>query len=142
MTLSLSLVQARAYGIAAIVVVLALHGFNTAVCYKQDLAMFITGIGFFLLPPLLPTLIGLATRNPLRAVGAALFIIPWLVFAYYIDCIKPYAGGGASLAYVAVPLYGTPGAILGALITPWVCRRLGITIDDDANDAIDAESKA
>jgi hypothetical protein len=65
----------------------------------------------------------------METAAACLLIAPWLIFAWYIDCVKPYAGGGASLAYVTVLLYGTPGAILGALLTPWLCKKLGLRVE-------------
>ena len=69
----------------------------------------------FLLLPLAPALVSLVTSNPLRAVGACALLAPWLVFAYYTDCVRPYSGGGASMVYVAVLLWGTPSAILAHL---------------------------
>lgn len=111
--------------IAGIFVLQVLIGFG---CYRQDIGMFITGVLYFLLPPLLPAALSLLRSNPLGAVGACLMIAPWMLFAGYIDCVKPYTGGGASLAYVTVILYGTPGAILGALATPWLTRKAGLKI--------------
>ena len=117
-------------GISAIAGILLLQAFIGFGCYGQDLAMFITGIAWFLAIPLLPAVLPLLRANPLGAVGACLLVAPWMLFAYYIDCVKPYAGGGASLAYVTVLLYGTPGAILGALITPWLTKKAGLEITD------------
>ena len=117
-------------GISAIAGILLLQAFIGFGCYGQDLVMFITGIAWFLAIPLLPAVLSLLRVNPLGAVGACLLVAPWMLFAYYIDCVKPYAGGGASLAYVAVLLYGTPGAILGALITPWLTKKAGLEIVD------------
>lgn len=98
-------------------------------CHGQDLRRFAIGLGVFVLPPLLPALASLATANPLRAVGACALFAPWLLWAGYVDCIRPDAGGGASMAYVPVLLYGFPSAVLGALLAGPVCRRLGIAID-------------
>ena len=43
----------------------------------------------------------LARRDgPLRAVGACLLFAPWLVFAYYTDCVRPYQGGGEMIEEV------------------------------------------
>ena len=129
MTLTRS--RARTIGIAAIAGVLLLQAFIGFGCYRQDFAMFITGIAWFLAIPLLPAALSLLRKNPLGAVGACLLITPWMLFAYYIDCVKPYTGGGASLAYVTVLLYGTPGAILGALITPWLAGKMGIAVAEN-----------
>lgn len=117
-------------GVAAIVGTMLLHAMIGFGCYRQDLGMFITGALYFLATPLLPAVLALLRANPLGAVGACLLIAPWMLFAWYIDCVKPYAGGGASLAYVAVLLYGTPGALLGALLTPWLLDKLGLRIED------------
>lgn len=122
--------HARWIGVAAIAGVVVLHTFIGFGCYRQDLGMFVTGALYFLLIPLLPAAFSLLRANPLGAVGACLMVVPWILFAYYIDCVKPYTGGGASLAYVAVILYGTPGAILGALITPWLTRKAGLQVID------------
>lgn len=128
MTLSRS--RARYLGIAAIAGILLLQAWIGFGCYGQDFAMFITGIAWFLAIPLLPAVLSLLRMNPLGAVGACLLIAPWMLFAYYIDCVKPYAGGGASLAYVTVLLFGTPCAILGALLTPWLCEKLGLQVGE------------
>ena len=122
--------RARWIGITAIAGVLLLQALIGFGCYRQDLGMFVTGLLYFLLVPLLPAALSLLRANPLGAVGACLMVVPWMLFAGYVDCVKPYAGGGASLAYVAVLLYGTPGAILGALITPWLAGKLGISVTE------------
>ena len=57
-----------------------------------------------------------------------LLFAPWLVFAYYTDCVRPYQGGGASMIYVAVLLWGTPCAIVGALLTGPVMRLFGVSV--------------
>jgi hypothetical protein len=122
--------RALTFGIAAIASILLLQALIGFGCYRQDLAMFITGILWFLAIPLLPAVLSLFRRNPLGAVGACLMIAPWMLFAWYTDCVRPYTGGGASLAYVAVILYGTPGAILGALLTPWLTKKAGLEVTD------------
>lgn len=120
--------RATTSGIAAILGIVALQAFNSAACYRHGVGEFLAALGTFLLVPLLLPLIALATANPLRAVGGCLLLAPWLVFAYYTDCVRPYAGGGASLVYVAVLLWGTPSAILGVLVTGPVLRMLGISV--------------
>ena len=120
--------RALLYGIVAVVAVVAIQAFNSMACYGHDFRSFLLTIGVFLTLPLLPAAISLLTANPMRAVGACLFFAPWLFFAYYTDCVKPYAGGGASMVYVAVLLWGTPSAIAGALISGPVMRMLGVTL--------------
>jgi hypothetical protein len=120
--------KAALSGIAAILGVVGIQAFNSFACYGHDALTFLMVLGSFVAIPLVPALISLVTANPLRAVGACLLFAPWLVFAYYTDCIRPYAGGGASMIYVAVVLWGTPSSIVGALITGPVTRALGITV--------------
>lgn len=120
--------RATTSGVVAILGIVTLQAFNSAACYRHGIAEFLAALGTFLLLPLLPPLIALATANPLRAVGGCLLLAPWLVFAYYTDCVRPYAGGGASMVYVAVLLWGTPSAILGVLATGPILRMLGISV--------------
>lgn len=115
-------------GVTAIAGVVALQAFNSVGCYDHTLLTFVKVLGAFLLVPLLPALISLLTANPLRAVGACLLFAPWLMFAYYTDCVRPYEGGGASMIYVAVLLWGTPCAVAGALITGPVMRLFGLSV--------------
>ncbi len=124
--------QARQIGLVAIAGVLLLQAFSSFNCYQHDLIDYVLVVGLFLLPPLLPALLSLPRANPLGAVGACALLAPWLIYAYYFDCIRPYSGGGASMIYIAVLFYGTPGSIIGALITPWLCNKLGLTISEQA----------
>ena len=106
---------------------LLLQAFNSFACYGHDLRGYLGALGFVAIP-LLPAVFALFTKNPFRAVGAALLFAPWLLFAYYTDCVRPYQGGGASMIYVAVLMYGLPCALIGALLAGPVLRGLGITI--------------
>ncbi|GGJ85165.1 Na+:solute symporter [Pseudomonas matsuisoli] len=115
-------------GISAVVAVLAGQAFNSFACYEHSLALYLTAVGMFLIIPLLPALASLATANPLRAVGACLLLLPWLGFAYYTDCVRPYTGGGASMVYVSVLLFGTPSSLVGALLTGPVLRIVGVKV--------------
>lgn len=119
--------RARALGLAAIGGVALLETFNSVACYKHDIALFFSAM-LFVGIPMLPAFVSLATRNPLRAVGASLLFAPWLVFAYYVDCVVPYQGGGASMIYVAVVLWGLPCAAIGALVTGPVLRMLKVEV--------------
>lgn len=121
--------SARILGVTAIVGILLLQAFNSMACYDHSLMGYLGAVGFFLVIPLLPAVVSLATANPLRAVGACLLLAPWLAFAYYTDCIRPYAGGGASMVYVAVLFWGTPCALLGALLTGPVLRLFGMRVE-------------
>ena len=120
--------RAVGLGVLAIGVVLLVAAFNGFACYDHDLPTFVLTTTLFVVPALVPALVSLVLPNPLRAVGACVLFVPWLLFAYYVDCIRPYAGGGASMVYVAVLLWGTQSAVLGALVTGIVTRALGIVV--------------
>jgi hypothetical protein len=122
--------NARLIGIAAIVGVLLLEVFNNVACYKQEFLNWVVSTLIFVGVPLLPALISLASPNPLRAVGASILIAPWLLLAYYTDCVLPYTGGGASMIYVAVFMWGTVTSSIGALITNPITKALGIEITE------------
>ncbi len=115
-------------GIAAIAAILAQQAFNSVACYQHSLGAFLVVSSIFVGIPLVPALASLATANPLRAVGACLLFSPWLGLAYYTDCVRPYTGGGASMVYVAVLFYGTPSALLGALLTGPVLRLFNVSV--------------
>lgn len=117
-------------GIIAIVGVIAIQAFNSFACYGHDLRLFLKTIGVFLVIPLLPAIASLATANPVRATGACLLFAPWLFLAYYTDCVSPYTGGGASMIYVAVVLWGTLSSIIGALVTGPIMRALGVSVGE------------
>lgn len=128
MTLTRS--HARRAGVAAICAVLLLQASNSFFCYQHDFGTFLSSTAIFLGIPLLPAFVSLALRNPLRAVGACALLAPWLLLAYYTDCVRPYSGGGASMIYVAVLLWGTLTSLLGALIGGFVAKALGISVSE------------
>ena len=106
-------------GIGAIGVALVIlaQAFNSFTCYKHDLGKFLEALGFVAFP-MLPGIVSLFTKSPYRALGASVLFLPWLLYAYHVDCGSPYQGGGASMIYVAVVLWGFPCALVGALISP------------------------
>jgi uncharacterized protein YybS (DUF2232 family) len=108
--------------------VVVIQVFSSVACYKHDLEGMLVGMAFIAIP-MLPAIISLALPNPLRAVGASVVFAPWLVWAYVIDCVLPYSGDGASMSYVAVVIWGTPCAVLGALVTVPIAKRLSIEIE-------------
>ena len=120
------LVRARALGLVAVAGVGLLQAFNSFACYDHDLLGYLGALGFIAIP-MLPAVVALFTKNPLRAVVASLLFAPWLLFAYYTDCVRPYQGGGASMIYVGVLLYGLPCALIGALLAGPALRGIGIT---------------
>lgn len=127
--MKLSRARAALVGAASIGIVAVIQVFNSVACYKQDLEGALVGLTFIAIP-MLPAIISLALPNPLRAVGASAFFAPWLVLAYVTDCVLPYSGGGASMIYVAVVIWGTPCAILGAFVAVPMTKGLGIEIQE------------
>lgn len=111
--------------VGAFVAVAVIQGFNSFACYRHGVGLYLASLGFVALP-LLPAILAAFSREPLRAVGGCLLFSPWLFFAYYTDCIRPYTGGGAAMIYVAVMLWGLPTALLGVLLAPTVFRSLGL----------------
>ena len=96
--------------------VVAMQAYSGITCYEQTWDVFLMGMGMFVLIPVIPALIALFTRNPLSALGGFLTFLPWLIYAYYVDCMLPQTGaGGASMIYVVVFLYGAASCLLGVL---------------------------
>jgi len=111
------------------VIALCFQLFNDFVCYEKSIFETIIFLWFPAIP-LIPAIVSLKSKNPLRAVPAALCVIPFYLLAYHVDCIEPYQGGGASMIYVAVIMYGTPLALLFFFITDPICRLLKIKVID------------
>jgi hypothetical protein len=108
--------------------------FNNFACYQHDLAEALTTLWFPSIV-LIPSIIYSFTDNPLRSVISSLVAILLYLFAYYVDCVRPDSGGGASMVYLVVVIYGTPlAAGLGLLAGP-LCRWLGIRVSRDNQDA-------
>lgn len=104
-------------GFAAICAVVAVQAFGSFACYHHDWPTFLSFTAFFVLVPLIPALIALLTRNPLCALGGCLLFVPWLVYAYYFNCVRLGSGGGDSMVYVQLLLYGAGSCLLGVLFT-------------------------
>jgi hypothetical protein len=62
-----------------------------------------------------------------RNVGAAVACVPMVItaiWAYRVECVLPYTGGGAAMAFVVVFLYGAPAAlILGGIAEHVIGKR-------------------
>ena len=127
MTYTLSRRAALVLGALAIVGVVLLQAFNSFACYKQSFGTFLASLGFIAIP-MVPAIVGLATKNPLRSISAAACFAPWLLVAYYTDCVLPYQGGGASMIYVVVVMFGLPCALTGYFLAIPVFRFFGITV--------------
>jgi hypothetical protein len=116
-------------GLASIVVLMTLQLFNGVVCYGLSPGYHLVAFGLVSLA-FLPGLVALYSRNPLRTVGAALLFAPWLVIAYYTDCVLPPRSAASSMSYLMVVVYGLPSAAIGALITAPILRLFRLTVID------------
>jgi hypothetical protein len=119
--------RARVFGLASVGLIVILQAINSFGCDKHDVGGYLKVLALLAIP-MSPALLALFTTNPLRAVGASALFAPWLVLAYYTDCISPYEGGGASMIYVVVFMYGFATAVIGALASGPLFRVLGIRV--------------
>jgi hypothetical protein len=126
-----SLRRARAVGAGAIAVAVGAQLFNDFACYQRGVLEALSTLWFPAIP-LVPSLVALGTANPLRAVAGALVATGFYLLAYYVDCVVPYRGGGASMVYVAVILYGLPLALVAVLVAGPVMRWLGVVVEAPA----------
>lgn len=126
MTITLS--TARRIALAAIVLIFICQVIAFWMTPHLDLTQSLTNTLLFVMLPLIPAVVFLFVGNPLRILGACLLYIPWLIFAYYIEFLKPYEGGGAAMAYVIVILYGAPSVLLGLLVSGWLLKWMKISV--------------
>ena len=127
---NISRAAARRAGLIAVATVIGLELINGMACYHHGIKAQLISLAFVAVG-FLPGLVALFTKNPLRTVGAAILFAPWLMIAFYTDCVRPYQGGGASMIYVAVVMYGLPCAAVGALITGPVLKFLRFGVSDE-----------
>ena len=120
--------RAKVIGGGAILLVFVAQAFSSTFCYDHDLAGFFKLSAVFILPPLVPAMISFFSPNPLYAAGSVLCFLPWIILAFWVDCVLPYQGGGASMMYVAVLLWGIPSAIVGLFVTKLVLVGFKITV--------------
>ena len=67
---------------------------------------------------LIPAFIWQQSGNFGGTFGFCLGLLPWLFWANHVECVAPYQGGGAAMAYVAVFLWGgLSGLVLGYLFS-------------------------
>lgn len=116
-------------GLLATATIAGLQVFSGVACYSLSPGYHLAALGLVCLA-FLPGLASLLSRNPLRAVGAALLFAPWLALAYYTDCVLPPKGPASSMSYLAVLVYGLPSAAIGALLTSPVLRLLRVNVSD------------
>ena len=102
-------------GFASIIFAVSVQLFNDFACYDKSIFESISTIWFSLIA-LVPAILFLGSKKPIRAAGAAIVIACFYGFAYYTDCIQSYQGGGASMVYIIVLMYGIPLSILGGFV--------------------------
>jgi hypothetical protein len=132
--MQLSRRKAQLIGASFILGVVALQSFNGVACYHQGPKDFVIAFLAFVAPAVLIATVAVFTANPLRAAFASAFFAPRLATAYYTDCVAVYHGGGASMVYVIVLLWGVPSAVLGALIAGPILRRFGVSVFEEQQD--------
>ena len=116
-------------GIFATAAVLVLQIFNGVACYQLSFGFHLLAIGLVCIG-FLPGLASLLSKNPLRTVGAAVCFAPWLLIAYYTDCVLPPRGPASSMTYLAVLVYGLPTAAIGAWATGPILSALQVRVGD------------
>lgn len=102
--------------------------FNDLCCYEKTLLESLIWMWFTLIP-VVPAAFFMFAKKPIAAIGAALVVIPFYAMAYYSDCILPYQGGGASMVYVIVIMFGTPVAIATGLLSHFLAAKFGEKTD-------------
>jgi hypothetical protein len=114
-------------GVIFILIAIGFQLFNDFACYKKSIVEALLFLWFPAIP-LITAIASLKSKNPLRAIPSSLSVIPFYLMAYNTDCVQPYKGGGASMIYVVVIMYGTPVAFVCAFIADGICRLFNIRI--------------
>ena len=122
----------RMIGIISIFVIVLVECFNNIVCFKLDVVNFIIGFIIFVLPGMIPAIVGLFVRQlAFSSFGSALFFLPFLVYAFQKECghlVNSNFGGGASMVYIVVLFYGTLSSLIGALLIPLIAYVSGVRV--------------
>lgn len=71
---------------------------------------------------LAPAAAFLLARHPVSAAAASTAVLPFLLWANNHECIQPYPGGGASMVYVVVFMFGIPFSIVVGAIAYAIAR--------------------
>jgi hypothetical protein len=116
-------------GLLAVALILGLQVLNGVACYELSPGFHLVALGLVIIA-FLPGVVALLSKNPLRAVGAAILFAPWLAFAYYTDCVLPPKGPASSMSYLAVVVYGFPSAAIGAWATAPFLKTLRVRVGD------------
>jgi hypothetical protein len=127
---TLSRARARRYAWVAIAITVSLEILSGTFCEHRDLQSQVIALGFLLIP-LSPALIAVLTPNPLCAVAATIPVAGWILYAFYLECVNPSPGNGASMVYIGVWFYGFLCAGAAALISVPLYRLLGLRVAAD-----------
>ena len=116
-------------GVVSIFVVVLVEYFNNVTCFKLDIVDFIIGFIIFVLPGIIPAIVGLfLKRLAFSSLGSALFLLPFLIYAYQKECGNLASDGGASMVYLVVLFYGTLSSLIGAFLFPLIAYIFGVRI--------------
>jgi hypothetical protein len=115
-------------GFASILLAIGAQLFNDFSCYKMTWE---TALDFATVAsiPLIPCVVVLFTKYPESAIGGSIVTIAFYALAYYNDCILPYQGGGASMVYVLVVMFGTPLSAVATVTLYVKLERNGLSIE-------------
>lgn len=113
---------ATKFSIGAFLLIFLMYSLYSFSCGKTSFSEFISTGFIFICPSLVIPSVFLIFKRTLVAAVGTLFVLPWLMLAYYVDCIMPYQGGGASMLYLGILFWGPPSAIAGMIITGFLIR--------------------
>ncbi|MBL8381987.1 MAG: hypothetical protein JNM90_02855 [Burkholderiales bacterium] len=119
--------RARRLGLAAVAAALALEAASALVCRDADTANLLLSLAFLLIP-LAPALVALATPNPLCAVAGAATVAGWIAYASQVECGAAAQTATAATVYYAVWFYGFLSAAAATLLAAPLLRVLGIRV--------------
>lgn len=119
--------RARLWAVVALLLVLLLELMSGHFCGRRDAWSQVIALGFLLIP-LSPSLIALATPNPLCSVAASISVAAWILYAFHFECVGPHQDGNASMVYLGVWFYGFLSALAAALSAALVLRLLGVRV--------------
>jgi hypothetical protein len=91
----------------------------------KEWSIYIFAVGGILIATtliLLPALITYKDKKYIASTAATLSLLPFVVYANVHEYLLPYKGGGASMAYVIVFLFGVPFSILVAVVSSYFDR--------------------
>lgn len=112
---------------SAILIALCIPLYSNLTCYEKTVIETLVALAFQAIP-LIPAFIAIFSPNPLKAIGPSIIAAIFYLFAHNVDCVQSYEGGGASMIYVVVIMYGLPLAFIASWITGVICNSTGIVV--------------